>query len=122
MMVAIDCTSRIAFAKLHGSCIRRVAEDFLRRLIDTVLTDIGTHFTDPTGGGWTPSDIKRMLATNGRFQCHFSKLPTRRTLLTTASPSLATLGPNAALAASFNPEYQQTLVRSSNHGDWPNRG
>ena len=55
MLVAIDRTSKFAFAELHESVTRRVAADFLRRLavavpyrIHTVLTDNGTHFTEPT--------------------------------------------------------------------------
>jgi len=81
MFVAIDRTSKFAFAELHVRATRRVAADFLRRLIDTVpyqihtvLTDNGTHFTDPTGDGWRPKDIKRMLANKERFRCHSFEL------------------------------------------------
>ncbi|MBW1758214.1 MAG: IS481 family transposase [Deltaproteobacteria bacterium] len=81
MFVAIDRTSKFAFAELHERATRRVAADFLRRLIDavpykihTVLTDNGTHFTDPTGDGWRPADIKRMLADGERFRCHSFEL------------------------------------------------
>ena len=56
MFVAIDRTSKFAFVELHEKATRRVAGDFLRRLaeaapykIHTVLTDNGTHFTDPAG-------------------------------------------------------------------------
>jgi transposase InsO family protein len=35
-----------------------------------VLTDNGTHFTEPTGDGWTPQDIKQMLASKQPFLCH----------------------------------------------------
>ena len=55
LLVTIDRTSRFAFAELHERVTRRVAADFLRRLavavpyrIHTVLTDNGTHFTEPT--------------------------------------------------------------------------
>lgn len=67
LFVAIDRTSKFAFVQLVEKATRRVAGDFLRALtaalpykIHTVLTDNGTHFTDPTGG-WTPEDIKIML-------------------------------------------------------------
>ena len=65
---SLGCTKRLP---------RRIAADFLRHLaaavpykIHTVLTDNGTHFTDPTGDGWTPNDIKMMQAENQRFLCH----------------------------------------------------
>jgi len=35
-----------------------------------VLTDNGTHFTEPGGNGWTPEDIRQMLARNEPFLCH----------------------------------------------------
>ena len=54
MFVAIDRTSKFAFAELHERATRRVAGDFLRHLIEavpykihTVLTDNGTQFTTP---------------------------------------------------------------------------
>ena len=56
LLVAIDRTSKFAFVELRETVSRRDAADFLRRLIEavpykvhTVLTDNGTHFTDPTG-------------------------------------------------------------------------
>tara|TARA_R110000751_G_scaffold90592_2_gene177761 strand:- start:9492 stop:10484 length:993 start_codon:yes stop_codon:yes gene_type:complete len=77
LFVAIDRTSKFAFAQLVEKATRRVAGDFLRALaaavpykIYTVLTDNGTHFTDPTGDGWTPKDIKAMRAENVPFRCH----------------------------------------------------
>ena len=77
MLVAIDRTSKFAFVELHERVTRRIAADFLRHLIETVpyrvhtvLTDNGTHFTDPAGDSWTPTDIKRMLAAGERFRCH----------------------------------------------------
>ena len=77
MLVAIDRTSKFAFAELHERVTRRVAADFLRRLIatvpyriHTVLTDNGTHFTDPRGESWTAADVKRLLAEKARFRCH----------------------------------------------------
>ena len=30
--------------------------------VHTVLTDNGTHFTEPSGNTWTPDEIKEMLA------------------------------------------------------------
>jgi transposase InsO family protein len=38
-----------------------------------VLTDNGTHFTDPTGDGWTPEDIKGVRAQKLPFRCHASE-------------------------------------------------
>jgi hypothetical protein len=69
LLVAIDRTSKFAFIELHRKATRRVAANFLRQLVDavpyrlhTILTDNGTHFTDPTGDGWTPTNIKAMRA------------------------------------------------------------
>ncbi|MET4898941.1 IS481 family transposase [Sphingomonadaceae bacterium jetA1] len=77
LLVAIDRTSKFAFVELHVKATRRIAGDFLRHLaaavpyrIHTVLTDNGTHFTDPTGDGWTPEDIKEMRAKKLPFRCH----------------------------------------------------
>src|SRR5947209_15656811 len=54
LFVAIDRTSKFAFAELHEKATRRVSGDFLRHLIAAVpyrvhivLTDNGTHFTTP---------------------------------------------------------------------------
>ena len=30
----------------------------------------GTHFTEPTGDGWTPEDIRAMRAQGVLFRCH----------------------------------------------------
>ena len=77
LLVAIDQTSKFAFVQLHEKATRRIAGDFLRALAATVpykvrivLTDNGTHFTDPTGDGWTPEDIKAMRADGMLFRCH----------------------------------------------------
>ena len=77
LFVAIDRTSKFAFAELHEKATRRVAANLLRApaaavpsRIHTVLTDNGTHFTEPTGDGWTPEDIRRMMARNEPFLCH----------------------------------------------------
>src|SRR3974377_142748 len=70
LIAAIDRTSKFAFVELHEKVTRRAAADFLRRLIEavpyrvhTVLTDNGTHFTDPAGETWSPAEIKPMIAT-----------------------------------------------------------
>ncbi len=62
---------------MHKKATRRVAGDFLRHLteavpykVNIVLTDNGTHFTEPTGDGWTPEDIKAMRAEGVLFSCH----------------------------------------------------
>ncbi len=50
----LDRTSKFAVAELHERITRREAANFPRRLVETVpvastvLTDNGTHFTDPT--------------------------------------------------------------------------
>src|ERR687894_631448 len=55
LFVAIDRTSKFAFAPLHERATRRIAADFLHALvaavpyaIHTVLTDNGTQFVDNT--------------------------------------------------------------------------
>src|SRR5215218_6169656 len=65
LLVAIDRTSKFAFAELHEKATRRIAGNFLRALaaavpykIHTVLTDNGTHFTEPSGNTWTPEEIR----------------------------------------------------------------
>ena len=77
LLVAIDRTSKFAFVELHEKVTRRVAGNFLRALIaavpykvHTVLTDNGTHFTEPSGNGWTPDEIKEMLARKQLFRAH----------------------------------------------------
>ena len=77
LLVAIDRTSKFAFVQLHEKATRRIAGDFLRALAATVpyririvLTDNGTHFTEPTGDGWTPEDIRAMRAQGVPFLCH----------------------------------------------------
>jgi transposase-like protein len=61
LLVAIDRTSKLAYVELHEKATRRVAGDFLRHLaaavpykINTVLTDNGTHFTEPTATAGRP--------------------------------------------------------------------
>ena len=81
LFVAIDRTSKFAFVELHEKATRRVAGDFLRHLVaavpykvNTVLTDNGTHFTEPTGDGWTPEDIRARRAEKVPFLCHSFEL------------------------------------------------
>jgi len=81
LFVAIDRTSKFAFVELHAKATRQVAGDFLRHLVaavpykvHTVLTDNGTHFTEPGGDGWTPEDIKAMQAKKVPFLCHSFEL------------------------------------------------
>lgn len=81
LLVAIDRTSKFTFVELHEKATRRVAGNFLRALvaavpykIHTVLTDNGTHFTDPGRDGWTPAEIKAMLAEKVLFRCHSFEL------------------------------------------------
>ena len=76
LFVAIDRVSKFAFAELHERATRRIAADFLRRLIDrvpytihTVLTDNGFQFTPPEGG-WSVGEIRQMLVDHQRFRCH----------------------------------------------------
>jgi transposase InsO family protein len=77
LFVAIDRTSKFAFTELHAKATTRVAADFLRALIQavpykihTVLTDNGTHFTDPSGGSWNPAEIKQMIERKQPFRAH----------------------------------------------------
>jgi len=65
---------------------RRVAGNFLRALIaavpyrvQTVLTDNGTHFTEPSGNTWTPDEIKQMLARKKLFRAHSFELACAQT-------------------------------------------
>ena len=81
LLVAIDRTSKFAFVELHETVTRRIAGNFLRALIaavpyrvHTVLTDNGTHFTEPSGNTWTPDEIKQMLARKQLFRAHSFEL------------------------------------------------
>jgi transposase InsO family protein len=67
--VAIDRTSKFAFAELHEKATTAVAANFLRALtatvpykIHTVLTDNGTHFTTPGNVCSMAQEIKECLA------------------------------------------------------------
>jgi transposase InsO family protein len=81
LLVAIDRTTKFAFVELHEKVTRRVAGNFLRALIaavpykvHTLLTDNGTHFTEPSGNGWTPDEIKQLLARKQLFRAHSFEL------------------------------------------------
>jgi transposase-like protein len=70
LFVAIDRVSKFAFAELHPRATRRVAAEFLSRLIEavpykihTVLTDNGTQFTTPGSTHSATKEIKAALAT-----------------------------------------------------------
>ena len=76
LFVAIDRVSKFAFAELHEHASRRVAADFLRRLVErvpyrihTVLTDNGFQFTPPEGG-WNVAEIQQLLADRRPFRAH----------------------------------------------------
>jgi transposase InsO family protein len=76
LFVAIDRVSKFAFAELHEQATRRVAADFLRRLVErvpyrihTVLTDNGFQFTPPEGG-WGIGEIQELLARGQSFRAH----------------------------------------------------
>ena len=81
LLVAIDRTSKFAFVELHEKVTRRVAGNVLRALIaavpykvHTVLTDNGTHFTEPSGNTWSPDEITEMLARKHLFRAHSFEL------------------------------------------------
>src|SRR5215475_9708911 len=77
LFVAIDRTSKFAFTELHAKATTRVAADFLHALVKavpykvhTVLTDNGTHFTDPRGATWSPAEIRQMMERKAPFRAH----------------------------------------------------
>src|SRR4028118_66157 len=77
LFVAIDRTSKFAFAQLHEKATRRVAGDFLRALIaavpykiHTVLTDNGTHFTTPGNTSSAAPLIKEAMERGEIFRAH----------------------------------------------------
>jgi hypothetical protein len=81
LFVAIDRTSKFAFAQLHEKATRRVAGDFLWALIaavpykiHTVLTDNGTHFTTPGNTGSAAPLIKEAMARGEIFRAHSFEL------------------------------------------------
>jgi len=81
LFVAIDRTSKFAFAELHEKATRRIAGDFLHRLIaavpyrvHTVLTDNGTHFTTPGNKASAAPLIKEAIARGELFRAHAFEL------------------------------------------------
>jgi len=77
LFVAIDRTSKFAFAELHEKATRRVAGDFLRHLIaavpyrvHTVLPDNGTPFTTPGNTASAAPLIKEAIARGELFRAH----------------------------------------------------
>ena len=77
LFVAIDRTTKFVFVELHEKATRRIAGDFLRHVISavpytvhTVLTDNGTHFTDPAGDGSAVPLIKEAIAAAEIFRAH----------------------------------------------------
>src|SRR3954454_23881504 len=79
LFVAIDRTSKFAFAELHEKATRRIAGDFLRHLIaavpyrvHTVLTDNGTHFTTP---GNTASAAPLITEAIARGETVWARMP-----------------------------------------------
>jgi transposase InsO family protein len=77
LFVAIDRTSKFAFTELHAKATTRIAADFLNALIKavpykvhTVLTDNGTHFTNPRGETWSPAEIRQMIECKQPFRAH----------------------------------------------------
>ena len=77
LFVAIDRTSKFAFAELCSKATRRVAADFLAALvrtvpyrIHTVLTDNGTHFTSPGNAASAAAHIREALLQGELFRAH----------------------------------------------------
>jgi hypothetical protein len=59
--------------------------------VHTVLTDNGTHFTDPAGETWSPAEIKEMIAQRRLFHAHafeYVRLKRRRSSADKAQASL----------------------------------
>jgi transposase-like protein len=85
LFVAIDRTSKYAFVELHERASTRIAADFLRHLaaavpykIHTVLTDNGTHFTDPRGATWNPGETRTMRVDGMTLRAVASAMKVRR--------------------------------------------
>ncbi len=77
LFVAIDRTSKVTFAELHKKATRRIAADFLRRVvaalpytINIVLTDNGTHFTTPGQGRSMAGELLALKEAGQMFRAH----------------------------------------------------
>ena len=77
MFVAIDRVSKFAFVELHERATRKIASEFLKRLIEavpykihTVLTDNGVQFTTPGNVASAASEIREALDRRERIWCH----------------------------------------------------
>jgi transposase InsO family protein len=86
LFVAIDRTSKFVFTELHEKATTRIAADFLHTLIKvvpykihTVLTDNGTHFTDPRGETRSPAEIRPMIERKEPFRAHAFEYACART-------------------------------------------
>jgi transposase InsO family protein len=85
LFVAIDRTSKFAFAQLHERATTRISADFLRDLIKavpyrihTVLTDNGTQFTTPGNTASAAPDIKEAMERGELFRAHAFELACAR--------------------------------------------
>jgi transposase InsO family protein len=81
LFVAIDRTSKFAFAQLHERPTTRVAADFLRALLEavpyrvhTVLTDNGFHFTTPGNTASAAPLIREAMDRGELFRAHSFEL------------------------------------------------
>lgn len=100
LFVAVDRTSKFAFARLVERANRQAAAGFLRELIETlpykihtILTDNGTHFTTP-GNAVQPPPISAKPCSEGKSSVLMpSNSSAPATASTTARPSPTTLGP-----------------------------
>ena len=77
LFVAIDRTSKFAFARLVEKATRRAAADFLQELVQTlpykiltILTDNGTHFTSPGNARSAALDIRLAWERGEIFRAH----------------------------------------------------
>jgi transposase InsO family protein len=91
--IAANSLSRRGFSanarqstELHEKATTRIAADFLHALIKavpyqvhTVLTDNGTHFTDPRGETCGPAEIRQILESKEPFWAHAFEYACART-------------------------------------------
>ena len=85
MFVAIDRVTKFAFAELHERATRRIAAEFLHRLIEavpykihTVLTDNGTQFTTPGNKRSAVTEIRAAIEAGEVFRAHAFELACAR--------------------------------------------